>query len=69
MAALIERKEKIRIMILGGITGVFGAVAGAIGLYLRTVLTTSDSWKVEGIPEFTNGYFGVMSGFLVRNPP
>lgn len=53
-------------MILGAITAVLGAAAASIGIYLRRELTKSESWSnEEKIAEFTNGYFGVMSGFAL----
>ena len=65
MNAVITKKQKNTIMILGAIAGFFGAAAGSVGLYLRSELTTGDNWEEQWIPEFTNGYMGVMSGFLV----
>ena len=68
MFAVITKKEKNRIMILGAITAVLGAAAASIGIYLRRELTKSESWSnEEKIAEFTNGYFGVMSGFAVSS--
>lgn len=53
-------------MVLGSITAVFGAAAGACGLLLRgKYLTYDHDWDVDIIPGFTDGYFGVMSGFLL----
>ncbi|XP_046841323.1 uncharacterized protein LOC124435430 [Xenia sp. Carnegie-2017] len=66
MNAVITKKQKNTIMIFGGITGVFGVVAGASGLYLREkYLMLEQDWDVDSIPGFTKGYFGCMSGFLL----
>jgi hypothetical protein len=68
MSGVITKRQKNSILILGGIAGTFGAVAGACGLFLREKYLQSDhdkDWDVEVISGFTQGYFGVMSGFIV----
>ena len=66
MSAVITKRQKNSILILGAIAGVFGAVAGASGLLLREkYLTFDQDWDVDVISGFTEGYFGVMSGFMV----
>ena len=66
MSAVITKRQKNSILILGAIAGVFGAVAGASGLLLREkYLTFDQNWDVDVISGFTEGYFGVMSGFMV----
>ena len=65
MNAVITKKQKNQIMMLGATAGLFGLIAGSVGLYLRSELTTGDNWEEKWIPEFTNGYMGVMSGFSV----
>jgi hypothetical protein len=68
MSAVITKKQKNTIMVLGSITAVFGAAAGACGLLLRgQYLTYDQDWDVDIISGFTDGYFGVMSGFLVSS--
>ena len=67
MSAVITKKQKNCIMILGAIAAVFGAVAGASGLVLREryLMFDDQDWDVDVISGFTEGYFGVMSGFIV----
>jgi hypothetical protein len=68
MSAVITKKQKNTIMVLGGIAAVFGTVAGASGLLLREkYLVYDQNWDVDIISGFTEGYFGVMSGFIVSS--
>ena len=66
MNAVITKRQKNSILVLGGIAGTFGAVAGACGLFLREkYLVFEQDWDVDIISGFTEGYFGVMSGFIL----
>jgi hypothetical protein len=68
MSAVITKKQKNTIMVLGGIAAVVGTIAGASGLLLREkYLVYDQNWDVDIISGFTEGYFGVMSGFIVSS--
>lgn len=69
MNAVITKKQKNTILVLGAIAALFGAVSGASGLLLREkyLVFEGQDWDVAAISGFTKGYFGVMSGFIVSS--
>ena len=68
----LTETEKKRIKNLGELSGLFGMGAAFMGGYVGVRLVLYESWSFTGhvhnvyIPNYTHGFFGVISGFAVR---
>ena len=67
----LTETEKKRIKNLGELSGLFGMGAAFMGGYVGVRLVLYESWSFTGhvhnvyIPNYTHGFFGVISGVAV----
>ena len=65
----LTETEKNRIKNLGELSALFGLGAAFMGGYVGVRLVVYESWSFIGhnvyIPNYTHGFFGVISGFAV----
>ena len=67
----LTETEKKRIKNLGELSSLFGLGAAAMGCYVGGRLALYESWSFTGhvqnvyIPNYTHGFFGVISGVAV----